>query len=107
MAYVVRPINAGVNRKHVLLVALLAGLVLGGVGLAVDFTGYWNCDTWLQSCTVPTIWFAVVRSTVAPRNRVRRKYTLDQRVLMCRSHCFVGTRVVRLVPSLDAVESQP
>ena len=47
-----------------LLVAILAGVALGGVGLAVDFTGYWNCDTWVQSCTVPSIWFGVV--LVAP-----------------------------------------
>lgn len=56
--------NANVKRTQVLLVALLAGVALGGVGLAVDFTGYWNCDAWVQSCTVPTIWFAVV--LVAP-----------------------------------------
>jgi hypothetical protein len=56
--------NAEVNRTHVVLLALLAGLALGGVGLAVDFTGYWNCDSWVQSCTVSMIWFAVV--LVAP-----------------------------------------
>jgi hypothetical protein len=48
----------------VLLVAILTVVALGGVGLAVDFTGYWNCDSRFQSCTVPSIWFGVV--LVAP-----------------------------------------
>jgi hypothetical protein len=56
--------NADVNRSRVLLVALLDGIALGGIGLAVDFTGYWNCDNRFQSCTVPSIWLGVV--LVAP-----------------------------------------
>jgi hypothetical protein len=42
----------------------VAGLALGGVGLAFDTTRYWNCDNRFQPCTVQSFWFGVV--LVAP-----------------------------------------
>jgi hypothetical protein len=78
------------TERRVVLLAVLAGLALGGVGLAVDFTGYWNCDSRFQSCPGQTVWFAVV--LVAP--------WLIAIVLLARSRSISASSCVVLTASL-------
>lgn len=49
-----------VSRSRVFLLCALAGAALGVTGLLIDATGYFNCDSWFESCTLQWVFFWIV-----------------------------------------------
>lgn len=52
--------NAKIGRRKTLLVALGAGVAVGGIGLLLDALGVFNCDSWIESCTTQWVIFWIV-----------------------------------------------
>jgi len=51
-----------VSRSRVIAVSALAGVALAGIGLLLDASGAFNCDTWIESCTFSWFVFWLVLS---------------------------------------------
>ena len=96
-----------VSRSRVIAVSALAGVVLAGIGLLLDASGAFNCDTWIESCTFPwfVFWLVLLLPWLAATILFARWSSisfLSCIVLgLCLSLAFGGWAVISAAANLD------